>query len=125
MQYFLSEHLDLVGPGSRGRQREPAALFVFPDGTSLLVDVGAGNRAPPTGANRVPDGSRSAGEWIGRYALGWLDDHDQCGDRVTPRLTRPAALLHRQVRRIANTGRAREQSLARAFERSHYGLDSG
>jgi hypothetical protein len=82
MQHFLSEHLDLIGPGSRGRQREPAALFVFPDGTSLLVDVGDGNRAPPTGANRVPDGSRSAGEWIARYALGWLDDHDQCGDEL-------------------------------------------
>ena len=48
--------------------RGNAALLVFPDGTSLLVDAGDGNPEPPTGANRVPDGTRSAGEWIARYA---------------------------------------------------------
>ena len=48
--------------------RGNAALLVFPDGTSLLVDAGDGNPEPPRGANRVPDGSRSAGEWIARYA---------------------------------------------------------
>jgi beta-lactamase superfamily II metal-dependent hydrolase len=51
-----------------GTGRGNAALLVFPDGTSLLVDAGDGNPDPPAGANRVPDGSRSAGEWIARYA---------------------------------------------------------
>ncbi len=45
-----------------------AALLVFPDGTSLLVDAGDGNPEPPAGANRVPNRSRSPGEWIARYA---------------------------------------------------------
>jgi beta-lactamase superfamily II metal-dependent hydrolase len=48
--------------------RGNAALLVFPDGTSLLFDAGDSNPEPPRGANRVPDGSRSAGEWIARYA---------------------------------------------------------
>jgi len=48
--------------------RGNAALLVFPDGTSLQVDSADGNPEPPTGANRVPDASRSAGEWIARYA---------------------------------------------------------
>ena len=48
--------------------RGNAALLVFPDGTSLLVDAGDDNPEPPAGANRVPNGTRSAGEWIARYA---------------------------------------------------------
>lgn len=44
-----------------------AALLVFPDGTSLLVDAGDGNPEPPRGAKRVPDGSRKGGEWVARY----------------------------------------------------------
>ena len=52
-----------------------AALLVFPDGTSLLVDAGDGNPEPPRGAMRVPDGSRNAGEWIARYARKILN-HD-------------------------------------------------
>ena len=45
-----------------------AALLIFPDGTSMLVDSGDGNPEPPRGAAPVPDGSRTAGEWIARYA---------------------------------------------------------
>lgn len=45
-----------------------AALLIFPDGTSLLVDAGDGNPEPPRGAAPVPDASRTAGEWIARYA---------------------------------------------------------
>ncbi len=52
--------------------RGNAALLVFPDGTSMLVDAGDGNPEPPRGATRAPDASRSAGEWIARYALRML-----------------------------------------------------
>ena len=45
-----------------------AALLIFPDGTSLLVDAGDGNPEPPRGAARAPDRSRTPGEWIARYA---------------------------------------------------------
>ena len=50
--------------------RGDCALLVFPDGTSLLVDAGDGGRdeGPPRGVVRKPDGSRSPGEWIARYA---------------------------------------------------------
>ncbi len=48
--------------------RGNSALLIFPDGTSLLVDAGADNVEPPRGATRVPDGSRTPGEWIARYA---------------------------------------------------------
>jgi len=45
-----------------------STFFVLPDGTTMLVDAGA---ATPVGrapiAPPVPDGSRSAGEWIARY----------------------------------------------------------
>lgn len=45
-----------------------SALFVLPDGTSLLVDAGDGSHKPPRGTPPKPDGSRKAGEWIARYA---------------------------------------------------------
>ena len=45
-----------------------AALFVLPDGTTLLVDAGDGSHRPPRGTPPRPDGSRPAGEWIARYA---------------------------------------------------------
>lgn len=48
--------------------RGDSALLIFPDGTSLLVDAGASNVEPPRGAKRVPDESRTPGEWIARYA---------------------------------------------------------
>jgi len=44
-----------------------SALFLLPDGTSLLVDAGDGSHKPPRGTPPKPDGSRKAGEWIGRY----------------------------------------------------------
>jgi len=47
--------------------RGNAAFFIFPDGTTLLVDAGAlGNRTERHVAPR-PDDSRAAGEWIARY----------------------------------------------------------
>ncbi len=48
--------------------RGNAALLIFPDGTSMLVDSGDGSPEPPRGAAPVPDGSRTPGEWIARYA---------------------------------------------------------
>ncbi len=48
--------------------RGNAALLVFPDGTSMLVDAGDGNPEPPAGATPMPDATRTPGEWIARYA---------------------------------------------------------
>jgi beta-lactamase superfamily II metal-dependent hydrolase len=46
--------------------RGNAALFILPDGTTLLVDAGAaGDGIPET--NPHPDESRSPGAWIARY----------------------------------------------------------
>src|SRR5689334_8766978 len=46
--------------------RGNAALFIFPDGTTLLVDAGAaGGNSPETEPH--PDASRSPGAWIVRY----------------------------------------------------------
>ncbi len=46
--------------------RGNAALFILPDGTTLLVDAGAaGDGIPETEPH--PDGSRAPGEWIARY----------------------------------------------------------
>lgn len=48
-----------------------AALFIFPDGTTLLLDAGATNRAgerpPHYDAPPRPDATRRPGEWIARY----------------------------------------------------------
>jgi beta-lactamase superfamily II metal-dependent hydrolase len=48
--------------------RGNAALFVLPDGTTLLLDAGNGGNPPPRGTAPRPDGSRTPGEWIARYA---------------------------------------------------------
>ena len=45
-----------------------SALFILPDGTSLLIDAGDGGHKPPRGTAPKPDGTRPAGEWIARYA---------------------------------------------------------
>jgi glyoxylase-like metal-dependent hydrolase (beta-lactamase superfamily II) len=48
--------------------RGNAALLTLPDGTTLLVDAGNGGNLPPRGTPPRPDGSRTPGEWIARYA---------------------------------------------------------
>jgi beta-lactamase superfamily II metal-dependent hydrolase len=45
--------------------RGNAALLIFPDGTSLMVDAGDLVRSP---SEPRPNGSRRSGEWIARYA---------------------------------------------------------
>ncbi len=47
--------------------RGNAALFVLPDGTTLLLDAGDGGNPPPRGTPPRPDGTRPTGEWIARY----------------------------------------------------------
>ncbi len=57
--------------------RGDAALLVLPDGTSLQIDAGDGGwGAPPRGVVRKPNDSRSAGEWLGRYARRVLPHSD-------------------------------------------------
>lgn len=46
-----------------------SALIICPDGTSIMIDAGAGNYRPGFCSPPRPDGSRRPGEWIGRYAL--------------------------------------------------------
>ncbi len=47
--------------------RGNAALYIFPDGTTMLVDSGQGAQVTPRHTGLRPDGSRTAGEWIARY----------------------------------------------------------
>jgi hypothetical protein len=47
--------------------RGNAGLYIFPDGTTLLVDAGEIERKTPKHTPDHPDGSRPAGEWIVRY----------------------------------------------------------
>ena len=45
--------------------RGNATLFIFPEGTTLLVDAGAASDGADTAPH--PDGSRTPGDWIARY----------------------------------------------------------
>ncbi|MBI4873660.1 MAG: hypothetical protein HY822_03390 [Acidobacteria bacterium] len=47
--------------------RGNSALYIFPDGTTLLVDAGDLARKTPHHTPDRPDGTRPAGEWIVRY----------------------------------------------------------
>ncbi|MEK7408455.1 MAG: MBL fold metallo-hydrolase [Acidobacteriota bacterium] len=46
--------------------RGDAVLYIFPDGTAMLVDPGAETEGPRVTRQR-PDASRSPGEWVVRY----------------------------------------------------------
>src|SRR5262245_34942346 len=46
--------------------RGNAALLVFPDGTTLVIDTGDAGPANAL-ATAFPDDSRGAGEWVARY----------------------------------------------------------
>jgi beta-lactamase superfamily II metal-dependent hydrolase len=47
--------------------RGNSALFIFPDGTTMLVDAGAQTSKNPRYVAPRPDDSRTPGEWIIRY----------------------------------------------------------
>lgn len=55
--------------------RGNAGLYIFPDGTTLLVDAGELPRKTPKHTPDRPNGSRPAGEWIARY-IGHALRHD-------------------------------------------------
>lgn len=44
-----------------------STFFIFPDGTTMLLDAGATNEPAPVTAPAWPDSSREPGEWIARY----------------------------------------------------------
>lgn len=46
-----------------------ATFILGPDGTTTLIDCGATRGGPPASTPLRPDASRSAGEWVARYAL--------------------------------------------------------
>lgn len=54
-------HID-IGVGN-------STFILGPDGTTILIDCGAMRGGPPTSTPLRPDSSRSAGEWVARYAL--------------------------------------------------------
>lgn len=47
--------------------RGNAAFFIFPDGTTMLIDAGDLVRSSPRVTEPRPDNSRGPGEWIARY----------------------------------------------------------
>ncbi|MCX6617824.1 MAG: hypothetical protein NTZ98_17215 [Acidobacteria bacterium] len=47
--------------------RGNAALYIFPDGTTMLVDAGEQAQKTPRHTPDRPDGTRPAGDWITRY----------------------------------------------------------
>jgi beta-lactamase superfamily II metal-dependent hydrolase len=56
----LDIHQISTGRGNSG-------LYIFPDGTTLLVDAGEIERKTPNHTPDRPDGSRPAGAWLVRY----------------------------------------------------------
>lgn len=49
--------------------RGDSTLFIFPDGTSLMIDAGdGGSSGPPRGTPAIPNAAKKPGEWIARYA---------------------------------------------------------
>jgi beta-lactamase superfamily II metal-dependent hydrolase len=55
-----------------------AALFIFPDGTTMLLDAGGPARLndPERGVPARPDDSRRPGEWIARYVQRMLSHQE-------------------------------------------------
>jgi len=51
-----------------------SSFFIFPDGTTMLVDAGATNSSKPRVTDAKPSEERTPGEWISRYLLYFLQD---------------------------------------------------
>ena len=49
-----------------------SALFILPDGTTMLVDAGATRRPKPRVTDAKPNDRRTPGEWISRYILHFM-----------------------------------------------------
>ncbi len=54
--------------------RGNCTLIVGPDGTSIMIDAGAGNGPKETSAEARPDASKRPGEWQAAYAQRWVPD---------------------------------------------------
>lgn len=50
-----------------------SSFFIFPDGTTMLVDAGSSARVSPPRPNPRPNASRMPGEWISRYIIHMLE----------------------------------------------------
>lgn len=50
-----------------------SSFFIFPDGTTMLVDAGSSARVRPPRPNPRPNASKMPGEWIARYVLHMLE----------------------------------------------------
>ncbi len=57
--------------------RGNSALFLFPDGTTMLVDAGAQTSRNPRFVDPRPDDSRTPGEWLARYVRQMLRHESQ------------------------------------------------
>ncbi len=57
--------------------RGEAALFVLPDGTTMLIDAGATASTGPRGCAQKPDSSRTPGQWIVEYIERILASRDE------------------------------------------------
>jgi len=72
--YMAGEKLSPWSPGyldihKINTGKGDAALFIFPDGTTMLLDAGGPTRIndPERGVPFRPDDSRTVGDWISRY----------------------------------------------------------
>lgn len=59
-QGFLDIHSISTGKGE-------STFFIFPDGTTMVVDAGAAGGKKPWAADAKPNDSKAPGEWIARY----------------------------------------------------------
>lgn len=57
---FLDIHHINTGKGE-------STFYIFPDGTSMLIDAGEAGSTKPWAADQKPNDSRRPGEWIARY----------------------------------------------------------
>lgn len=49
------------------------SFFIFPDGTTMLVDAGVTRASKPRVTDPKPNDSRTPGQWISRYILHFMD----------------------------------------------------